>query len=39
MIRSTGPLYVLFLVPLRNGSIYSYMGTWVELYRMAKKAI
>ena len=28
-----------FLVPLRNGPIYSYMGAWVKLYRMAKKAI
>ena len=24
---------------LRNGSVYRYMGVWVELYRMAKKAI
>ena len=26
-------------VGLRNGSIYRYMGAWVELYRMAEKAI
>ena len=27
------------LETLRNGPIYRYMGAWVELYRMAKKAI
>ena len=26
-------------VGLRNGLIYWYMDVWVELYRMAKKAI
>ena len=25
-----------FLVPLRNGSIYSYMGAWVKLYSFVK---
>ena|GEM_PF-5685287 len=36
MIPSTGPLYVLFLVPLRNGSIYSYMAFGAKLYSFVK---
>lgn len=37
--RNIRESYQPILVGLHNSLIHRYMGAWIELYRMAKKAI